>query len=161
LALISGLFSMMEHSQERALDVRGWTILLGVYFLMSAFARPVCWAIQIQGGTSSLPLELQTVLKLKWTRQVVVAIAWDILLTLVSFSLLFVFYVQRNSEQIHLFNEYRFHNTLSIDVRLPVTWGNCMNFVTFAMMSNMVSFIRLFFAMIAFRTKDHRVMSQL
>lgn len=156
-----GTFSMMEHAQRKTLDVVGWAWFTLGYFVLMCLVRPIVWARSLTGTMDALYTQGITFTKMRLVRQVAAALTWDVLLSLVSFSCIFAFYIQRSNAQLTDFDTYRYATELSIDVRLPVAWGNCMNFVTFAMMSNISTFVNLFFLQVVLSHRSREGLKQI
>lgn len=161
LALVVGILSIFEHTQQTTLTVEHWVWITLLYLVFVFLLRPTVWAVSVGHAMDEVFPGGNYPLHMRLVRQVTVGICWDFLLALVSFSLIFTFYLQRSEAQLREFDLYRHDTALSIDVRLPVAWGNCMNFVTFAMMSNIVSFTNLFFLQVVITHRSRHAMNSL
>lgn len=159
--LALGLMALLELSQYATLAVGVWTWSLVGLIAPMTLLRPLAWNYLVSTRMDAMFPGSGEIVRWRLKREIADALLRDFLLQVISLACVFSFFVQRTSDQIHQFNQHRFDLNLTIDVRLFCEWYSCMSFLVFAMMSNVVSFHRLFYLQIGLTRKLKRALQEL
>ena len=162
MSLLSmGVMALLELSQFATLTIGTWTgVLLGLFAPLSML-RPLAWNYLVSTHMDVMFPTGGDLLRWRLKREVTDALLRDFMLQAVSLACVFGFYSKRNGTQIEQFNHHRYDTSLTIDVRLFSEWFSCMSFLVFAMMSNVLSFHRLFYLQIGLTRNLHKALQEL
>lgn len=159
--LTVGAMALLELSQFATITMGAWIwTLLGLFAPLNML-RPLAWNYLVSTRMDLMAPISGDLTRWRLRREITDALLRDFMLQIVVLSCVFGFYLKRTETQIHQFNQYRFDTTLTIDVRLFAEWFSCMSFLVFAMMSNVLSFHRLFYLQIGLTRNLGRALQEL